>query len=266
MKVNDEQKEVITITKDPLIELENTQKMCGLLMKTPHYAKMGQEGMFAIIQTAKFLNVDPFQALQGGLYFVNGKVEMSSRMMAALIRAKKHSITRDSRSNDTACILHGKRADTGDCWTESFSMEEAKKANIYKNAWLTYPRDMLYSRALSRLARQLFPDIIGNCYVEGEIRDAPNVVGNSDNQSDVPKTIDLRTEEEIDELMILLTEVPDYKKDVEAFLAKKDIDDFKHMPKEMYKKVLENAKKKAVEKIEVVEIVDEVEEYIDEED
>jgi hypothetical protein len=28
---------------------------------------------------------------------------------------------------------------------------------------------MLFARSISRLARQLFPDVIGNCYVEGEV-------------------------------------------------------------------------------------------------
>lgn len=158
-------------------ELRNTQTLCEMLLKTPHYAKMGPEGIFAIVETAKSLGVDPRQALGGGLYFVKGKVEMSSRMMAALIRAKKHSITRDTKSNDQVCILHGKRSDTNDCWTESFSIEEAQRAGLVRagSPWQTFPRDMLYARALSRLARQLFPDVIGNCYVEGEIALDPNI-------------------------------------------------------------------------------------------
>jgi hypothetical protein len=32
---------------------------------------------------------------------------------------------------------------------------------------------MTFNRALSMLARQLFPDVIVDCYAEGEIRDAP---------------------------------------------------------------------------------------------
>jgi hypothetical protein len=160
----------LPVKKDYQAELANSRQLCDLLMKTPHYAKLGAEGIFAVVETAKSLGVDPRQALGGGLYYVKGKVEMSSRMMNAVIRAQKHSIMRDQKSDDTICILHGKRADNGDTWTESFSIQDAQRAGLMGNAvWKNYPKDMLFARALSRLARQLFPDIIGNCYVEGEI-------------------------------------------------------------------------------------------------
>ena len=175
--MKDDDKMIVKQPDNMLVDLKNTHELCNLLMKTPHYTKMGQEGIFAIVETAKSLGVDPRLALGGGLYFVRGKVEMSARMMSALIRGKKHSITRDKQSNDQICILHGCRSDNKDCWTESFSMEEAKKAGLVRpnTPWVNFPRDMLYARALSRLARQLFSDIIGNCYVQGEITLDPNI-------------------------------------------------------------------------------------------
>jgi len=236
-----------------LAELKNTQELCQLLMKTPHYAKMGPEGIFAIVETAKSLNVDPRLALGGGLYYVKGKVEMSSRMMAALIRQKKHSITRDTRSSNTVCILHGKRADTKDCWTESFSIEEAQKAGLTKNpVWANFTRDMLYARALSRLARQLFPDIIGNCYVEGEISLDSNIssetVGDEVKVNEIPqidapvKKSDQLTEEQHKTLSFFIDKVPQYKAKVMKFLERKGIQSLWEMPKEMYEKVLEKSK------------------------
>jgi len=232
-----------------LAELKNTQELCSLLMKTPHYAKMGIEGIFAIVETAKSLGVDPRLALGGGLYFVRGKVEMSARLMNALIRSKKHSITRDRRSDNTICILHGKRSDNGDQWSESFSVEEAKKAGLFRpnTPWINFTRDMLFARALSRLARQLFPDIIGNCYVEGEISLDPNIKGFSyqNEQEDEPvKEVEKLTKEEVLELTSYLNKVPEYKNTIEEFLTRKGIENLVDMPKEMYIKVLSNAKDK----------------------
>lgn len=253
MKIlNDDKREVVVKKDNYLTELKNTQEMCALLMKTAHYSKMGQEGIFAIVETAKSLGIDPRQALGGGLYFVRGKVEMSARMMNALIRSKKHSVTRDKRSNDEICILHGKRADNSDSWSESFSVAEAKRAGIYKEngPWGTYTRDMLFARALSRLARQLFPDIIGNTFVEGEISLDPNIKDDSCPESEKEKVTvvaDKITEEEVNQLVSLFEKVPDYGKEIAGFLERKEIGGIAEMPKEMYVKVVERAKSKIEE-------------------
>ena len=161
----------MTTPDNALVELTNTTALCKKLLELKHYSKMGPEGVFAIVEKARSLGINPMEALNGGFYFVQGKVEMSAQMMNSLVRQARHSITKDRRSDDTVCILHGKRADTGDTWTESFSIEEAKRAGVYKagGPWQKYPRDMLFARALSRLARQLFPDVVKGCYVEGEL-------------------------------------------------------------------------------------------------
>ena len=155
--------------KNELVELENSRKMCEELMKSPHYAKIGPAGIYAIVEKAKSIGVSTMDALNGGMFFVQGKVELTAAMMNQLIRQAKHSITKDKKSDDTICILHGKRADNGDTWVESFSIADAKLAGIYRNQWLKYPKDMLFARALSRLARQLFPDILKGAYIQGEI-------------------------------------------------------------------------------------------------
>lgn len=155
--------------KDHITEVEHSKSLVKALLVTPHYAKMGEVGCFAVVSKAKSLGIDPIDALNGALYYVDGKVEMSVGTMNQLIRQAGHSITKDRKSDATICILHGKRKDTGDTWTESFSIDEAKAAGIYRNSWVKYPRDMVFNRALSRLARQLFPDVIKGCYVEGEI-------------------------------------------------------------------------------------------------
>ena len=157
---------------DLLGDIEQTQQAVRKLLQTKHYQQLGEAGIFAIIQKAKSLKISPVDALGGGLYFTNGKVGMSAEMMNTLIRSHGHSITKDTKSNDSVCILHGKRSDNGDTWTESFSIEDAKRAGIYKDAtpWGKYPRNMCFNRALSNLARQLFPDVIKGCYEIDELK------------------------------------------------------------------------------------------------
>lgn len=161
------------MTQEIINEVQETRILAESLLKTRHYQRIGPEGIFAIIQKAKATNVNPLDALNGGMYYVQGKVEMSAFLMNQLIRQAGHSISKDDTSSDTECILHGKRADTGDTWTETFSISDAKRAGIYREGtgWTKYPRNMLFARAFSNLARMLFPDVIKGCYVEGEIED-----------------------------------------------------------------------------------------------
>ena len=220
-------------------DLQNTQKMCQLLMSTPHYKALGAHGIFAIVEKAKSIGVDPMDALNGGMYFVQGKVEMTSAMMNHLIRVCGHSITKDKKSDDTICILHGKRADNGDTWVESFSIDDAKKAGIFRNQWLKYPKDMLFARALSRLARQLFPDVIKGCYVQGEIDESPILSGEKEDESA------FITPEEAQNLDTLIGSDEKYRQCVVTFLKKNfGTEDFEEMPRNIYAKVLPVATEK----------------------
>ncbi len=232
-------------------DLQNTQKMCHALMQTPHYKKMGAEGIFAIVQKAKAMKLNPLEALNGGMYCVNGKVEMSAYMMATLIRNAGHSFTKDKRSDDTMCILHGKRRDNGDTWTERFSINDAKRAGIYRNTWEKFPRNMLFARALSNLARQLFPDVIGGCYVEGEISQAPALTDWTEIHQEpkaevLDKSVDYETinPEELKTLEAKLEEHLGIKESLLLWLKKnKNTEELAHLPSEIFPKMMARIEK-----------------------
>lgn len=139
------------------------------------YSGMGQQAkIFMVLLAARELGVSPMLALNGGIWNIQGKIEISARLMNALIRRSGHSI-KIIVSTDTECRLLGKRND-GDSFETSFTMEDATKAGLSgSNVWKKYPADMLYNRCMSRLARRLFPDVIGTAYVEGEIRESKEI-------------------------------------------------------------------------------------------
>lgn len=136
------------------------------------YRGIGEEaGVMMIMLSARELGIPPMQALNGGINIINGKAEISARMMSALIRKAGHQIKIKAISEDY-CTLVGKRADTGETEESSFSVSEAQKAGLVKagGGWVKWPKDMCFARALTRLARELFSDVIGIGYVEGEIK------------------------------------------------------------------------------------------------
>jgi hypothetical protein len=155
-----------------LRDIENTQKLCSSLMKTPHYAKMGEVGIFAVVQKARSIGMNPLDALNGGMYFVQGKVEMQGIAMLSLIRSKGHSVSLDPKSTDQKVIMYGKRADNGDTWRVEFSVEDAKRQGIYRNQWEKMPKVMCMWRCVSQLGRFLFSDVLKGVYVQGEISES----------------------------------------------------------------------------------------------
>lgn len=160
-----------------LVELDKIQDSCKKLLQTKHYQSLGEAGIHGIIARAKALGIHPFEALNGMFYNVNGKIGMSTETMAALVRKRGHSITKDTKSNNECCILHGKRADTGDTWTCTFTKQDAEAAGLWNGpTWKKYPGIMLYNRCMSMLFRQLFPDLsIGAGYVEDELKEIAKV-------------------------------------------------------------------------------------------
>lgn len=235
-------------TIDLLQDIQNMRSLAEALMKTKHYQQLGPEGIFAVIQKAKSLNISPLEALNGGFYYVQGRVEMSSQMMNQLIRSRGHSIQKDPKSTKQLCILHGKRADNGDTWTVSFSVEDAQRAGIYRqnSPWTKFPEAMCFARALSMLARQLFPDVIQGCYVEGEIGDALNI---SQAEQSVEEILTI-THEQAQYLETIIGEDEEYKKKLLGFFR---IDSIEQIPSSQWERVIASVQKHSEEKDQVSE-------------
>lgn len=251
-----------------LQDIQQMQNLCKQLMQTKHYQALGEAGIFAVLQKAKSLHMNPLDALGGGIYFVNGKTELSSNSMNYLIRLAGHSIVKDSKSDKACCILHGKRKDNGDTWTASFSIDDAKKAGIYKNTWEKYAEDMLFARALSRLARQLFPDVLKGAYTEGEVRDGVIDNPRSTTPMKVGDAVEVISKEKASDLMNLLKQCDnDYIDKLYTFLNKPEygVETLSDLPVSMYERVKAGIMKNIEENTVKIEMTtEEKEEAVDE--
>ena len=146
--------------------------MAEQAIESKMYRGIGDKaGVMMVMLAARELGIPPMQALNGGINIISGKIEISARMMSAMIRRAKHSI-QILETSDSICTLKGRRADNGDLTTVCYTIADAQKAGLVKTGggWVKNPKDMCFARALSRLARQLFSDVIGIGYVEGEIK------------------------------------------------------------------------------------------------
>jgi hypothetical protein len=156
-------------------EAETLFKWAAVLSETKYYqdivASGGKNALAAILLAARDLDISASQAINSGMYIVKGKVSLSAQLMNMMIRRRGNSIKKKI-GNSEICTLIGKRKDNGDEMESTFTIKMAERAGLLKNqVWNSYPERMLFSRALSSLAKDLFPDCIGNCHIEGEIID-----------------------------------------------------------------------------------------------
>jgi len=162
---------------------------CGL-----YSGSGGEAKIFMILLSASEMGVKPMEALNGGIWNIQGKIEISARLMSKMIRLRGHSI-KTVQCDEQVCILEGRRSDNGDTMQASFSIKDAIKAGLAnRDVWKKYTEDMLYSRALSRLARRLFSDVVGQAYVEGEIRGECEIISSNADLEQV-KQIELTDEQ-----------------------------------------------------------------------
>jgi len=153
-------------------ELDYAREVGKMIVKTGKWSKDWNEDTVAVLVLyARDLGIHPVKALMNGFDIIQGKISMKPILMSDMIRKAGHSI-KIIQNDDVACILKGRRKDNDDECTISFSYEDAKRAGIHnKENWNKWRSDMLYSRAMGRLGRMLFSDVIGGAYTDGEMED-----------------------------------------------------------------------------------------------
>jgi len=102
-------------------------------------------------------------------HVIEGTASLRPESMLGLVRQAGHSVTVEVHPEGV--IAHGTRADTGDEHSASFTMADAEAAGLAgKKNWKQYQDAMLTWRAVAKLCRVLFPDVVlGAGYVPEEL-------------------------------------------------------------------------------------------------
>ena len=102
-------------------------------------------------------------------HVIEGTASLRPESMLGLVRQAGHSVVVEV--GEAGAVAHGKRFDTEDPHSASFTMQDAEVAGLaYKKNWKQYQDAMLTWRAVSKLCRVLFPDVVlGAGYVPEEL-------------------------------------------------------------------------------------------------
>lgn len=126
------------------------------------------------IMAGKELGLSAFQSVSG-IYMVNGKLALQASVMSSLIkRSSKYDYTVDALDETQCSIIfyNTEKEEDRVLGTSTFTFKDAAKAGLVnKDNWKSYPKNMLFARALSNGARWHCPDVICGWYTKEEMED-----------------------------------------------------------------------------------------------
>jgi len=168
--------EVATI---PALSLSDVMQLGSIAIASGNFPDLrNNEQAIVRIMAGRELGLEPMTALRD-LYVIEGKVAMSSGLIASMVRNHPKYDYRITSMDNEHCTIQFFDNDlpTGE---STFSIEDAKTAQIYRvgSGWTKYPRNMLFARALTNGARWYCPDAFdGAVYTPEELK--PIDVGSS---------------------------------------------------------------------------------------
>jgi hypothetical protein len=151
---------------------EGDIKVLGNLMPTlPKHIKTVPDAVATMI-VARELGLAPLSSFPD-LMIINGNVGMTSKLMLALVNRAGHR-HKVIEMSDTEALVEGFRKIDGE-WESvgkfGFTIEQAETANLAaKETYVAYPADMLMNKAVARMVRFGFPDVLRG-YVPDEIEE-----------------------------------------------------------------------------------------------
>src|SRR5262245_44212554 len=113
------------------------------------------------ILAGRELGIGPMASMTG-IFLVKGRITLSANLIASLIKRSGRYSYRVKRLDNEACAITF--LDGGEPIGEStFTKEDAIAAGLWgqQGPWKSYPRNMLYARAISNGAKWYCPDIFG---------------------------------------------------------------------------------------------------------
>lgn len=141
----------------------------------PASLKKSPADIVAIVLAGAELGIPPMASIRS-IHLIDGKPVLSADAMAGLCLRNRDVCEYLTLvvSTDAKATYRAKRKGAPEPVEISFTIEQAKIAGLVgKGNWAKYPAAMLRARAMSAIARAVFPDLVGNLYDPDELEPAP---------------------------------------------------------------------------------------------
>ena len=122
------------------------------------------------ILAGRELGLSPFESM-ASVYVVNGRLALTAKAMAGLIKRSKKYDYIIKKLDDTECTIDI-MASGELVGSTTFTFKDAAKASLVnKDNWKNYPKNMLFARAISNACRFYCPEVISGYYTTEELED-----------------------------------------------------------------------------------------------
>jgi hypothetical protein len=153
----------------PWSDWDSKMKFADQLVKTGFLPKAVDTAgkALAIIFAGQEIGIPPMHALRS-INVIQGKPSLAAELQLALFKQRGGRSKWIRSDADVAEIWL--RHPNGDEHTETFTMDDAKRASLVKkDGWQFYPKAMLRARAITAGLRAVAPDIIAGIYDPEEL-------------------------------------------------------------------------------------------------
>jgi hypothetical protein len=156
------------------LAVQNQIAMTDMERMAQSIAKSGLFGMKNADQAIALMIVAQSEGRHPGsvakeYHIIQGRPALRSDAMLARFQASGGSVKWGERTDKsvTGTFSHAQGGDLTLTWT----IDDAKRAGIYGNQWLKYPRQMLTARVISEGVRAVFPAVVAGVYTPEEVQD-----------------------------------------------------------------------------------------------
>lgn len=146
-----------------------TERLGAVMVKSGFFqdAKDEAQAIVKILAGAE-LGLGPIASMQG-IYIVKGRFTLAANLIAAVIQRSGKYRYRVTHLDNESCsiIFYSGGNELGE---STFTIDDAKTAGLISDTYRKFPRNMLFSRALTNGARWYTPDVFnGPVYTPDEL-------------------------------------------------------------------------------------------------
>lgn len=154
------------------VDTDAMLRVCNLIYKSgmapAHFNSA--EKVYVTVLIGQELGFSPMQSLQN-FAVIKGKVAPYASALQAVAVSEGGIFTVTQSSDDSVTVKAERRSNK---WSDTvtFTIADAKKAELLENpSWRKYPKQMMYARATTILARRGWPDRIGGLKTAEEVEE-----------------------------------------------------------------------------------------------